>query len=435
MPVRKCVLCGKSSIITSKEGSNTSYFSFPRDENLRKKWIDVCHSKIDNIITARICSNHFKEDDFIYYKNGTEEVRKKRLKCNVVPSFYSEAKRGKQFQNNINVKNSNKENSKDSVKKRDSSKDTESIKDQSSILQSKRKSSSGNKNNQSTRDQIKKKIISENNRHPNLFPKQKIGKGLNSMEKTKESIKRKNQLKNISLGIKEISKKRNDKELSKKKSKLINNISVKKDMHKHKIIKKSINKENQRETTEEKLNNLPSDTRKDISKEDLTRSLITKSSKTELNRKRSHTQINSEDQNKNIMENNSKFPKEEPTINETSDINEVEMSSEILEKKDASENNSKNVKANKKPAKRKSFMANGVPRKMHKKRIRLGKDDSEDSDDSSSECRSTNNLSKDKITYKSPSEMADNKDLLKYLNYLKEKSRSSDQPILFWVDD
>lgn len=340
-----------------------------------------------------------------------------------MPSLYLEGRGGKQSRNNVNIKNCNLENSKDCLKKRDSSRDSESIKEHDSVLQSKKKGTSGSK---SIKDQIKKKSIAENIKRLNLLSKQKNVKGLNNKENTKELTKRKNCLKIISLGIKEESKNKKDQDLFKKKIKLLNNISMKKDLPKHKIAKKSINKENRREITEAKFNNPQSGALKDISKEPK----FTKSSKKELNKKKSDPDLNTQDQNNIIMENNSVCPNAKLFEN-----NKEKISHEIFETKDKLESNSENVDGNKKPIKRKNSLSNGIPRKINKKRIRLGKDDSEGSEDSSSECRSINNLYRNKITYKSPSEMAENEDLLKYLNYLKEKSRSTDQPILFWVDD
>lgn len=418
MPGRKCIICGKTNFISKKEGS---YFSFPRDKNLRKKWIDVCHNKIDNIITARICSDHFKEEDFLHIKNGTEEFRKKCLKCNVVPSLYLEGKGGKQSQNSRSIENCNTENSKDFLKKKDSLRDSESTKDHNSVLQSKKKGTSGSK---SIRDQIKKKSIAENNKNSNLLSKQKNVKGLNNKENTKE-LTRKNHLKNISPGIKEGSKDKKDQDSLKNKIKTLNTISIKKDLSRDKIAKKSINKENQMDIAEVKFSNQSNDSSKDISKEPK----LSKSNNKELNKKKGHPEINSEDQNISITKNNSVFSKDKTSENKE------KIPQEFSVTKEAGESNSENVDAIKKTMKRKSLLSNGMPRKVHKKRIRLGKDDSEDSEDSSPECRSINNVSRNKITYKSPSEMAANEDLLKYLNYLKEKSRSTDQPILFWADD
>lgn len=41
-----------------------SFFSFPKDENLRKEWIKRCHRKENfNPKTSRICRNHFSDGD------------------------------------------------------------------------------------------------------------------------------------------------------------------------------------------------------------------------------------------------------------------------------------------------------------------------------------------------------------------------------------
>lgn len=58
-------------------------FSFPKNPNLRKKWIEIC--KLDNISVKpsyKICSNHFCENSYLPMFS-----KSKGLKPSAVPSF------------------------------------------------------------------------------------------------------------------------------------------------------------------------------------------------------------------------------------------------------------------------------------------------------------------------------------------------------------
>jgi len=66
-----------------------TYHVFPKDERLQKLWVDLCKRKETiNIKTARICSSHFKEED--YERDLKNELLglpiRKLLKSNSVPS-------------------------------------------------------------------------------------------------------------------------------------------------------------------------------------------------------------------------------------------------------------------------------------------------------------------------------------------------------------
>jgi hypothetical protein len=66
-----------------------TYHVFPKDEHLQKLWVDLCKRKETiNVKTARVCSFHFKEED--YERDLKNEVLglpiRKRLKPNSVPS-------------------------------------------------------------------------------------------------------------------------------------------------------------------------------------------------------------------------------------------------------------------------------------------------------------------------------------------------------------
>lgn len=58
-----------------------SFFSFPKDKQRRDEWVHKCCRKDKfNVSTARICSDHFKPDDFegLYVQMGIPH--KKQLK-------------------------------------------------------------------------------------------------------------------------------------------------------------------------------------------------------------------------------------------------------------------------------------------------------------------------------------------------------------------
>lgn len=67
-----------------------SFFRFPKEKQLRNAWLFKCaRSDKFNIETARVCSLHFKEEDF--ERNLRNELLKsvnkiKKLKRNIIPS-------------------------------------------------------------------------------------------------------------------------------------------------------------------------------------------------------------------------------------------------------------------------------------------------------------------------------------------------------------
>ncbi|CAH1406768.1 unnamed protein product [Nezara viridula] len=67
MPGSICsvAMCKSNAIISKKLGDNVRFFTFPKDVKLRREWVKRCsRSEKFNPINKRICSKHFKPDDF-----------------------------------------------------------------------------------------------------------------------------------------------------------------------------------------------------------------------------------------------------------------------------------------------------------------------------------------------------------------------------------
>ena len=75
MPDRYCVLCGNRN-------KSDSYYSFPINQESRKKWLDYCgiNEQVLNTVT-KLCWNHFEKDDIIRIGKSTI------VKRNAVPSI------------------------------------------------------------------------------------------------------------------------------------------------------------------------------------------------------------------------------------------------------------------------------------------------------------------------------------------------------------
>ena len=74
-----------------------SFFAFPRNTELRKKWTKACHRQnFEPTEYSRICSLHFEDDDFETLSSDTVTSRKakrpllkqRKLKSNAVPRIY-----------------------------------------------------------------------------------------------------------------------------------------------------------------------------------------------------------------------------------------------------------------------------------------------------------------------------------------------------------
>lgn len=59
-------MCSVNGCDSYKYGKKTVYFHrFPKNSDLSLKWIQFCESKKNiNVNCARICSLHFKDDDY-----------------------------------------------------------------------------------------------------------------------------------------------------------------------------------------------------------------------------------------------------------------------------------------------------------------------------------------------------------------------------------
>ena len=89
-----CAVYGCFNTVKKTANSNVRYFRFPKDESLRRQWVNCCR-RADNIKTkyALVCSIHFTEDDYAddikYRLLGTEKPRNQRaLKKDAVPSLF-----------------------------------------------------------------------------------------------------------------------------------------------------------------------------------------------------------------------------------------------------------------------------------------------------------------------------------------------------------
>lgn len=61
------------------------FHSFPQDAERREKWFNSIGYVINAYKNARICSDHFTEND--YFNSGTP-VRSRRLKKTAIPSIF-----------------------------------------------------------------------------------------------------------------------------------------------------------------------------------------------------------------------------------------------------------------------------------------------------------------------------------------------------------
>lgn len=65
MPGQRCAVAICKSFYHKSKGENVSFFCIPKREDIRKQWIIACKRQDKfNPDTSRICSLHFKEEDF-----------------------------------------------------------------------------------------------------------------------------------------------------------------------------------------------------------------------------------------------------------------------------------------------------------------------------------------------------------------------------------
>ncbi|XP_012538905.1 THAP domain-containing protein 5 isoform X2 [Monomorium pharaonis] len=79
---RVCICCNYR-MSKDKSLSDVSFFGFPKSDKLLKRWLHVIGTEKKITTWSRICSRHFKEDDFRYSVVGG----KRYLKHEVVPSL------------------------------------------------------------------------------------------------------------------------------------------------------------------------------------------------------------------------------------------------------------------------------------------------------------------------------------------------------------
>ena len=81
---------GSCSVAICPSPKDATYHTFPKDRELQKLWIIACKREgTINVRHARICSQHFNEND--YERDLQHELlnlpQRKRLKANAVPTI------------------------------------------------------------------------------------------------------------------------------------------------------------------------------------------------------------------------------------------------------------------------------------------------------------------------------------------------------------
>lgn len=86
--------CCSSNKKKSKSYTKCRFFTFPRDKKMCAEWIHKCCQKHKfNIKTARICSKHFTNDDFLLRERLLELPKDKwKLKPDAIPSLHLASK-------------------------------------------------------------------------------------------------------------------------------------------------------------------------------------------------------------------------------------------------------------------------------------------------------------------------------------------------------
>ncbi|XP_025270678.1 THAP domain-containing protein 6 [Camponotus floridanus] len=80
-----CLLCGNLT-----NNKTVSYHRFPKDKDIRKKWLSFCGIKEEVLNTATfLCSQHFKKEDLKQKSNSFS------LNTGSIPSIYDIKKKKK----------------------------------------------------------------------------------------------------------------------------------------------------------------------------------------------------------------------------------------------------------------------------------------------------------------------------------------------------
>lgn len=93
----RCVVecCQNSMLDTRRSNLNIYYYRFPMDDRLAEKWKEKCKIEGRMPKSARVCSDHFKREDFEGAETpGVHMAQPKRnLKSNAIPTLYLSSKR------------------------------------------------------------------------------------------------------------------------------------------------------------------------------------------------------------------------------------------------------------------------------------------------------------------------------------------------------
>ncbi|PAA94070.1 hypothetical protein BOX15_Mlig022091g1 [Macrostomum lignano] len=75
----KCCVFGCKSGYASQKTENVSYYAFPKDTNLRQRWLRaIPNADLNASEFQRVCSKHFTESDFVKSSSDANQRRKKR---------------------------------------------------------------------------------------------------------------------------------------------------------------------------------------------------------------------------------------------------------------------------------------------------------------------------------------------------------------------
>ena len=93
--------CAVFGCFSSSKKKNVSLHSFPKEENIRKRWIHLCKRQDSiNVNNAKICSLHFEENAFqrhLKYEllNLPVPAKLVRIKQDALPTLLLPSSKGK----------------------------------------------------------------------------------------------------------------------------------------------------------------------------------------------------------------------------------------------------------------------------------------------------------------------------------------------------